>query len=415
LINLILGETGKRFQINVSLSPFVPKAHTPFQWTAMLSGEEILRRALIIKHAFQRQKFIKVRYHTIESSMLEAVISRGDQQTSQWIEQAWKLGAKYDGWNEGFDWNYWAQASEDTAYNYQNVLNPFDDEASLPWDFIDIGVEKNWLKNEWNMAIEENVTKDCRDGCICCGICDNETMMQAAENNKQFVNEIAALPLPALKEIPGVKANYIKSWCYRLTYTKGGDFRFIGHLDWMRMVFRLMGKSNLPIVYTQGFNPHPKISLSPALAVGVTGESEYFDFHISQYYGVEEIETALSPLFIEGLVLKSVVPISTSDKDIQPVADKLMITIPPDMLDRVKDRLQTFEKSDSMPLVIIKKDSQKTYELKQVLISATLTGSILYITKLMLSPNIYSLLSELFELSKESLYDWDIRRVGFEY
>ena len=413
LINLILKETGKRFQINVSLSPFVPKAHTPFQWSAMLAPEELLRRALIIKHYFQRQKFIKIRYHTIETSVLEAVVSRGDENTTNWIEQAWKLGAKYDGWKEGFNWEFWTQAAAEIDYDYVSALRKIDVQEPLPWDFIDIGVEKKWLQNEWQKALEEVPSVDCRAGCIACGVCDKESVMQFAERNQRFESEITALPVPELKTDPGTKSAYIKSWHYRLLYRKGGDFRFIGHLDWMRMVFRLMGRCRLQIVYTQGFNPHPKISFGPALAVGVTGENEYLDFHTAQNYSSEELETALKPLFTGGLELKSVLPLSSAEKDSQPVTDSLLIKVPTTMQNKVEQKIRQFEQQDAFAFVKQKKDTEKSYDLKQVIIFISLQDDKLHISKLLQSPNVSDLLSALFDVSKDDLYEWEIVRTGF--
>ncbi len=414
LINLIIGETGKKFQINVSLSPFVPKAHTPFQWVAMLAPEELLRRALLIKHTFQRAKFIKIRYHTIENSVLESVISRGDDSTAAWIEQAWKNGAIYDGWNESFKWENWTKAASETDYNYLSALNDLSVADSLPWEFIDLGVEKKWLAGEWEKARQEIPTIDCRTGCIACGVCDEETVMQTAVSNERFVKVMSALPMPSVKEAPGTKSTFINSWSYRLFYQKAGDFRFIGHLDWMRMVFRMMSRSRLDIVYTQGFNPHPKISFGPSLAVGVAGENEYLDLHTSVEYSTEELAAALNPLFVEGLRLNTILPKMKNEKDAQPVADELRIILPTEMISQAEGKLKEFEKMDTFPMTVIKKESERTYDLKQVIISMLLDYNILNITKLLHSPNIYKLLSIIFDVEKEKLYDWDISRIGFQ-
>lgn len=412
LINLILTQTGKRFQINVSLSPFVPKTHTPFQWAPMLRPEEVLRRVMLVKHAFQRFKYIKIRYHTIESSLLETIISKGNKETAALVERAWKLGAKYDGWNEGFDWNKWSAAAE-TGYNINTVYEDIPLESKLPWDFIDLGVEKQWLISEWNKAKQEMVSIDCRNGCIGCGVCDENCGMQFTESSVNFQNSLSAIPMPGLKEDPGAKSNFIKSWHYRLIYEKGEDFRFVGHLDWMRMVFRLVSKSNLQIIYTQGFNPHPKVSFGPALAIGVTGENEYFDFHTSVDYTTVELESVLSPLFIEGLLLKSIGRLTDAEKDIQPVCDELIIGFPPELSTHIAQKLIDFEKSDCIALTIQKKDGERNYDLKQVIIKMEIKNSRIVMNKLLKSPNIYDVLQTVFDVLKADLQSWDIRRVGF--
>ncbi len=410
LINLILTQTGKRFQINVSLSPFVPKTHTPFQWVPMLKPDEILRRVLMIKHAFLRYKYIKIRYHTIESSLLEAILSRGSDDSAILIEHAWKLGAKYDGWNEGFDWKKWTQAIDETGFNLESVYTEIPSESVLPWDFVDLGVEKAWLQGEWKKAQEEVTSEDCRNGCIGCGVCDDKLGMQYTESSIDFAQSLSSIPMPEVLEHPGTKSTFIKSWHYRLMYEKGGDFRFVGHLDWMRMVFRLISRSKLPIVYTQGFNPHPKVSFSPALAIGITGENEYFDFHTSGDYVTDDLENALKPLFIEGLKLHSVYRLSDKEKDVQPVGDDLVIQFPSELSDDIAQKLKEFELSVSMPLTIHKKDGERLYDLKQVIIKIELQNGELHISKLMKSPNIYDLLETLLGISKDILHGWDIYR-----
>jgi radical SAM family uncharacterized protein/radical SAM-linked protein len=413
LINQIINEAGKRFQINVSISPFVPKAHTPFQWSAMLDRDELLSRVLLVKHAFQRFKFVKIRYHTIESSMLEAVLSRGNESAAAWIEQAWKNGARYDGWNEGFNWEYWTDAARDTGYDYQIVLQGFGTEEALPWNFIDLGVEKTWLAAEWLKALNGIMTMDCREGCVACGVCDNEIVKQTAQSNARLEKELSSLPVPASKEHPGIKSVFIKSWHYRLIYRKGGDFRFIGHLDWMRMVFRLMGRSRLPVVYTQGFNPHPKVSFSPALGVGITGENEYLDFFISIELAPDEIAKSLKSLFIGGLELKEIIPLTGNVPHIQPVADELVIIVPPEYMEFASEKIPRFEAAVSFPFVKQKKDGERTYDLKQVVISFSLKNNEMHIIKQLQSPNIYELLSMLLDLDKDELYSWETSRTGF--
>ena len=413
LIKTILAETGKRFQINISLSPFVPKAHTPFQWVPMLRPEELLRRVFLIKHAFQRYKYIKIRYHTIESSLLEAVLSRGNIQSADLIEHAWQAGAKYDGWNESFDWNKWTQAAAETGFEIESAFTEIPMENRLPWDFVGLGIEKSWLQAEWENAKREITSEDCRNGCIGCGVCNEELGMQRTEAAEDFTNSLSAIPMPEIKEDPGTKSTFIKSWHYRLIYEKGGDFRFVGHLDWMRMVFRLMSRSKLPIVYTQGFNQHPKISFSPALAIGVTGENEYFDFHTSADYDTEDLETALKPLFIEGLKLNAVCRLADTDRDVQPVGDEIVIEFPLEIYAEIRLKLNEFDKMDCFPWQIIKKDIPRKYDLKQVVINIELFDDTIKLSKLLKSPNIYDLLAAILGVAKDDLHGWEIRRAGF--
>ncbi|MCQ2507723.1 MAG: TIGR03960 family B12-binding radical SAM protein [Dorea sp.] len=160
-------------QITASSSFFIPKPFTPFQWATMFKGDEYARRAAIVKQAFQDQlnrKSLRYAYHDTEVSVLEGVFARGDRKTGAVIEEAYRLGCIYDSWSDQFDNSKWMQAFENTGvdidfYNYR--------ERSLdelfPWDFIDIGVTKKFLKKEWEKAMRGEVTPNCRIQCSGCG------------------------------------------------------------------------------------------------------------------------------------------------------------------------------------------------------------------------------------------------------
>ncbi len=406
-------EAGKNFQISVTLSPFVPKAHTPFQWCAMLPADELLRRVLEIKHALQRDKHIRVHYHTIESSVLEAVLSRGDIHTADWLENAWLLGAHFDGWKEGFDWQIWEEAAKKTGYDYREILAERRLDQALPWDFIDCGISKDWLKQEWERAKHEIVSPDCRSGCTGCGICHDQTIMRNAKTKLTADLENEKIKSLSTLECSSKKDSQTKIQTYRLTYEKGGDFRFIGHLDWMRMIFRQVGCTNLPIVYTQGFNPHPKMSFCPALAVGVTGLAEYFDFQLNKELNINEVEEAFRKAFQDILPFTQVKILTAKEKNALPLADKWSVRLPDSEIYILSNTISSFQTREEFPLIIEKKGITKEYDLKRIVHSILLSDNRIELVKAIQSPNIYALLAALSGKSKEDLFAWDIRRSGF--
>jgi len=414
LVQTIIAETGKRFQISISLSPFVPKAHTPFQWSAMPDPELLLHRALLVKHSLQRYRFIKVRYHTIESSLLEAVLSRGDADTADWIESAWKAGACYDGWNEGFDWQRWLVAAQQTGYDFTSVFHEYPVDTVLSWDFIDIGLDKKWLLDEYNKALTGETTTDCRNGCHNCGVCNEETGMNLVGVDAEFEHMVVSTLSPQIKTDPGKTNLHIPGREFRLIYSKGGDFRFVGHLDWMRMVFRLFGKSSSPVIYTQGFNPHPKISFGPSLAVGVYGDNEYLDFHLAETGKESDWEKSLYVDFRDGLILKDIIPHDDSGDFPQPLCDDYRILFPVNQADMIRKQVNKFIELPGLEFHRRKKDSEKVYNLKEVIKSIAVRDNELNLTKLLQSPNICDLLSLVLELEKDELYKWEIRRTGFK-
>ena len=161
-------------QITTSTSFFIPKPFTPFQWARMYTNEEYISRAAIVKHAFNEQlnrKSLRYNWHDAEVTVLEGVFARGDRKTAAVIEEAYRLGCLYDSWSDQFDNEKWMQAFENTGIDiafYNHRERPLDE--VFPWDFIDIGVTKEFLKQEWNHAMNAEVTPNCRMKCSGCGV-----------------------------------------------------------------------------------------------------------------------------------------------------------------------------------------------------------------------------------------------------
>ena len=161
-------------QITASSSFFIPKPFTPFQWAQMFPSEEYIRRATIVKHEFLQQlnkKSLKYNWHEADVTVLEGVFARGDRKVGKVIEEAYRLGCLYDSWSDQFDNEKWMQAFENTGIDiafYNHRERPLDE--VFPWDFIDIGVTKEFLKQEWNHAMNAEVTPNCRMKCSGCGV-----------------------------------------------------------------------------------------------------------------------------------------------------------------------------------------------------------------------------------------------------
>lgn len=166
----IKGRKGGRFNVTVSVSNFVPKAHTPFQWEAQDTEEQFIE-----KHNYLTKqlsvKNITFNYHDTETSALEAVFARGDRRVGKVLLRACELGCKFDAWSEYFRADLWKQAFEDTGVDpafYSTRKRNLDE--ILPWDIIDSFISKDFLKKEYEKALNEDVTHDCRKGCVGCGM-----------------------------------------------------------------------------------------------------------------------------------------------------------------------------------------------------------------------------------------------------
>jgi len=160
-------------QITASSSFFIPKPFTPFQWAQMFPSEEYIRRATIVKHEFLQQlnkKSLKYNWHEADVTVLEGVFARGDRKVGKVIEEAYRLGCLYDSWSESFDNEKWMQAFANTGVDIEfYTMRKRSMDELFPWDFIDIGVTKNFLKKEWERAMNAQVTPNCRMQCSGCG------------------------------------------------------------------------------------------------------------------------------------------------------------------------------------------------------------------------------------------------------
>jgi len=160
-------------QITASSSFFVPKPFSPLQWATMCPFEEYVRRAQIVQEAMRDQlnrKSLKYNWHTAELTVLEGVFARGDRKMGKILEEAYRLGCLYDSWDEHFRYDLWVQAFENLNMNmdFYNLRVREADEI-FPWDFIDCGVTKQFLRREWEKAMAAEVTPNCREKCSGCG------------------------------------------------------------------------------------------------------------------------------------------------------------------------------------------------------------------------------------------------------
>ncbi|MBR5337298.1 MAG: TIGR03960 family B12-binding radical SAM protein [Lachnospiraceae bacterium] len=164
--------TGK-CQITISTSFFVPKPFTPFQWAVMYKPEEYLRRAGIVNDTMKEQlnrKSMKYNWHEAYTSVLEGVLARGDRKVGQAILNAYKSGCMFDSWTDSFDFSKWEKAFSDAGLDMDFYTTREREEGEVfPWDFIDIGVTREFLLKEWHKAMKEEVTPNCRQKCSGCG------------------------------------------------------------------------------------------------------------------------------------------------------------------------------------------------------------------------------------------------------
>lgn len=402
LIHKINLQGKKRLQLNVTISPFTPKPFTPFQWSGMLERDLLLKRALTIKDAFARKRNIRIRYHQIENSILEACLTRGDLRMAEVLYTAYRQGALFDGWQESWEYSRWENAFAAQGINPKEYLSAFDPESPLPWDFIDIGVCKKFLKSEWAKAQKAESTPDCRELCSLCGACNEEVAT---------VDAPKPLALESYETPPKPEYNIQIQYRYRIGYEKLGLLRFISHLDWMRMLFRRISILELPTVFTMGFSPHPKVSLSPPLPLGVESHAEYFDISFYKELKPEEILSAFAQTQIPDFKLSSCQRIG---KDAWlPHAELLQIVFPIELYSQIDSELKAFAASERRDFIKKTEKREKSYDLKEIILDYQLSPTQLLLKKSLASPALYDVLEATFRLPKETLYQMQICRKAF--
>ena len=293
-------------KINVSIAPFVPKAHTPFQWRRQNSKDEFLFKISLIKNHFSKQRKITIKYHTIEQSQLEAVIARGDRTVGKLIYEAYKNGAQFDSWNTHFDFSLWERAAEKTGIDLYQYHKKIPINSALPWDHIDSGIKKDFLIKEYNKSKEQIITEDCRNGaCSQCGICENMSPIYTKEEPiSNIISDMTQL------NVQHKDSRFV----YKVIYEKGDKLRFISHKELSALIYTILRKSTLPIYHTEGFNRHPKISFGPPLSLGMAGKGEIFTFSILEIMNEKEIRKKLDVNLPQDFFLKEVVYMGTSYK-----------------------------------------------------------------------------------------------------
>ncbi|MBF0472827.1 MAG: DUF2344 domain-containing protein [Nitrospirae bacterium] len=259
----------RHININVGISNFVPKPHTPFQWYGQIPYAEIERKKLFLKGAL-RKKGITFKGHDERMSLLEASISRGDSTMSDLIEEAWRNGAHLDAWTEEFDFSRWQRAMDKTGIDVEKIASKtYNVNDALPWDNIDIGVERDFLKRELKDALNGANTLDCRIECGACGLnCQSGEFL--AKNPP--INADSYKIIPAKKTLPPIRV--------RVQFSKTGMLRNLSHLELISALNRAFRRADVPVCYSVGFHPVPRVSFGPPLSVGVAGLKEYLDIEV---------------------------------------------------------------------------------------------------------------------------------------
>jgi radical SAM family uncharacterized protein/radical SAM-linked protein len=291
----LAGRRGRKAVLNVSISTFVPKAHTPFMWAPQMSLEESWTHIDNIRKALKGVR-IRVKWNQPELSWLEGIFSRGDRRLISPLIEAWRLGARFDAWTEQFSMDIWKDAFERSGLDpgfYLYRARSLDE--VFPWDHITSGVTKDYLKREWERAHEGKITPDCRDKCLECGVCDHK-------NVDNVLYEDWTPPQAVEKDpVDYPEADKKK---YRLIFSKTGNSRYLSHLELIRVFTRAFRRAGLKMVFSEGYHPLPKVTFASALPVGTESLCEAADIELYETIPVKDIKETLNQQLPDGLRVK---------------------------------------------------------------------------------------------------------------
>ena len=284
-----------RLKLNITISNFTPKPHTPFQWHSV-STAEFARRQELLRQAGRALRGVRFNFTDVRLSAMEDFVGRGDRRLAPVIEAAWRAGAGMDAWFEALDRTYsaWTDAIASAGlegryrqlelggWGAANALSAEDLTSfcsqPLPWDHIDTGIDKGWLAEDLQRALAAAVVPDCSfDGCSSCGVCGPD-----------LGHNVVVPPPDIPDQVPG-KAPPSERVCrLRFQFSKTGAMALLSHLDVVRMLERSLRRSGLPVSFTGGFHPLPRLQLALALPLGVAAHGEWMDLEFLEAVDPEE-------------------------------------------------------------------------------------------------------------------------------
>ncbi len=290
--------------IHLGASTFVPKPFTPFQWEPMIRPEETRRRQALITAALGgRHGAIQFKPHDSRQSSIEGALALGDRRVGTAVLHAYRAGQRLDSWTEWFDEGRWLEAFAECERVHGVGLDFFAhrrrrlDEV-LPWDRIDCGVTKAYLQKQLLAARNLAEVPDCvLAPCTNCGACDHEVV----KNRIHLPEDYTRAPAPAPRPEPSPLRSRV-----RIRYAKLGRLVALSHLETMHALLRAFRRARLPMAFSQGYHPKPKVSFGPALSVGIESRCELLDLELVGLAEAGDVEARLAPELPEGLVLDGV-------------------------------------------------------------------------------------------------------------
>ena len=317
----------KPLDITCTISTFVPKAFTPFQWFSQNKTSEFEEKINYLKSKVReyRLRTVKLNYTDPKIALLEAVLSRGDRRMSKLIYNAYKKGAKFDAWDECLDIGRWHEAGKEIGLDLHYEATKYREVGSIsPWDLIDTGLLSKFLIEEYNKAVKVVETSPCTENtCHACGVCFELGVLNIVTEDKSKNNKFVKI-IETGNVIPakaGIQKNKPEKWIpgqagndtcapiqakpktflpfktvqkVEIVHTKKSDLRFISHLDVQRLFERALRRAEVPISYTEGFNPRPKMQWLMPLPIYYESNYELMYLELSEHVSDLQLQVILN-------------------------------------------------------------------------------------------------------------------------
>lgn len=347
--------------LTVSVSSFVPKPHTPFQWASMITLPEIERKQNLLKDHAEKHK-LNFRKHYSKISFLEGIVARGDRRVAGIIYNAWAKGARFDGWDDTFDFGLWVKCVEESGLNVEAFLGTIPMNGKLAWDHIDVGLTERFLEIEWKKATHNRLSPPCgkvygmivhhsnleslektfdidkkKLVCYHCGVaCDLKGMV---EERREFLTGMKSIKDEPYQRPENLKkdlldfrekrANGFVGHKYRIEFSKIGPITFISHLDLQKVMARIFKRAGMETLHSEGYNLRPLLSFGPALTLGISSLTEYFDVRVpTEWMDFDRVLADLQAHSEPGIIFKSISEITNKSPSIQDAARAFTYFIP---------------------------------------------------------------------------------------
>lgn len=310
-----------RIQCNVNVGTFIPKPHTPYQWVRQISPAESMRKLTYIRDHLPRGRF-RVSTHDVSTSYLEGLLSRGDKRAGGIILNAYQKGCRLDAWEDHLRNNLplWEEAFSEAGYDVKaEILRERSKDETLPWDSVSLGPAKNFYLKEWQKNEAEELTPKCAPNCDHrCGICNDKVSCRNSERSANDSNDADKFYHDVYKNAQrddgnptaqtGDRQPTVRQVCnipvmYRavFSFSKQNGGEFISHLGQIEMFNRAILKSELPIIYTSGFNPLPRLEFASTLSLGVRSQDEIASTVLYDPVSEQDFMDLLNKNFVRGI------------------------------------------------------------------------------------------------------------------